>query len=542
MKKITSFLFMCLLAFTGFAQGHETFANSTLSETATSYTSGSFVGNNGVTWTFVNSRGDKSINGKSIMLGRNQTPTAELTSDSIANGIGTLSFKYQQAYSTDVNLEVSVNGQLVYTATSSNENGVVKNTGAITVNTTGKFVLQFYNPNGGQVVIDDIEWTTPSSNPVITINSPQMNEVLPPLTDSVQIDFEVNNFTLSTSATAADGDGYITYQMDGDTPTNYFSTDSIVYTNLSSGTHSFLMSLVDNSGNLIVIDTVVFSIPNVTGVSSIGALRNATQGEYYTLTSEVVLTFQQDFRGQKYIQDASGAILIDDADGIITTSYNRYDGITGLSGKLQSYNGTLQFVPIADPGAASSTGNAIDPVVLTIADFMANPEAYESQIIAFKDVQFEDADGSLTFSTGSNYTVSDANGDSTIMRTNFYDANYIDSIIPQGVQDALVGIAAHYNGDGQFYMRDMDDLNAVLGIENFTKTDVSLYPNPATNRVNIQVEGQAQVAVYSILGQRVMHTTLKNKGTLNIAQLKAGIYLVRIQKEAQVVTKKLIVE
>src|SRR5699024_1683226 len=119
----------------------------------------------------------------------------------------------------------------------------------------------------------------------------------------------------------------------------------------------------DNSGDVLdpeVSRTVSFTVNEITEVSTISALRTSDLDDYYTLTNEVILTYQQDFRGQKYIQDETGAILIDDEHGILTKEYNQYDGITGISGRLQEHNGLKQFVPILDADDATSTDNSID--------------------------------------------------------------------------------------------------------------------------------------------------------------------------------------
>src|SRR5699024_7940463 len=317
------------------------------------------------------------------------------------------------------------------------------------------------------------------------------------------INFNVTNFDISSDAEANDGDGYVQYQINEEGFTNHFSDESIELSDLDAGEHEFVIKLVDNDGEEIegLSDSVTFILHEYQEVSNLQELREGNLNEYYTLTGEVILTYQQNFRNQKYIQDETAAILIDDNAGIITTTYNRYDGITGITGKLNENNGILQFQPEADTEEATSSDNFITPEIITIAELMDNPGAYESQIIALEDVEFVLEEGEdPTFQTGVNYTVKDQNDNSTIMRTNFYDADYIGDNIPTGIQDAMVGIAARFHDDGQFFIRDRDDLEGTpLSTDKFTKNDVSLYPNPTTNLVNIEIEGQANVEIYSFL-------------------------------------------
>lgn len=156
MKKIL-LLASVLLTTMVYAQGHETFSNLDLE--GNSYVNGSFVGDDGVAWTFGQSRGDIELNGKAITMGRNRAEPMFLET-TISNGMGNLEFSYAQAFSNNVGLEVLVNGDLIFTATSDDEMGVTKSSGVISVDVEGEVVLKFSNPDGmGQITLDDIIWT-----------------------------------------------------------------------------------------------------------------------------------------------------------------------------------------------------------------------------------------------------------------------------------------------------------------------------------------------------------------------------------------------
>lgn len=546
MKRVYFILsFTILFSLVCFAQGHETFDN--LEITGNSYNDGTFQGQDGSTWEFAQSRGDNEITGQAIMLGKNRTPNSYLVSGPIANGMGSLIFSYKQAYSSNVNMEVYVNNDLVYTATTNGQQHEVITTEEIEINTAGTINITFSNPtsSAGQVTIDDIIWTAKQQAPTLSITSPLNGEVLPPLTTPTII-FNADHFSISSNANTADGDGYIQYNVDGNSYINHFSTDAIVLTDLEAGEHEITLQLVDNNEDILippVNHNVSFTSYQVTAVSSIGALRESELDTYYTLTEEVVLSFQQEFRGQKYIQDATGAILINDEAQVLTKEYNIKDGITGISGKLEELNDSKLFTPIADAAIASSTNNDIEIPILDINDYMANPKVYESQVIGFEHVHFLDADGSLMFATGQDYDVSDGN-DITPMRTNFYDADYIGTIIPEGTQAGMAGIAAHYYNIGQFFIRDMEDLNGTtLSVTDFKKESASIFPNPATDRLYINVDSKAQVAVFSIIGRQVIQTQVANdKTAIPVQDLNSGVYMVQVTQNGNTVTKKLIIK
>ncbi|WP_304037990.1 T9SS type A sorting domain-containing protein, partial [Mesonia mobilis] len=332
--------------------------------------------------------------------------------------------------------------------------------------------------------------------------------------------------------------GTITSTDDPDTMTS----GTIVVTGIPEET-DFTYTITSATCNITNTITSPECEPSI-NVNSIADLRAGTLGDTYTLTGEAVLTYQQNNRNQKYIEDATAAILIDDNSGNITTTYNVGDGITGITGELTSFNGILQFVPESDPGAPTSTGLAVTPQVITIADFLANYEDYESEMIAFANVSFLEADGSTTFNTSTNYTLSNGS-EQTTMRTNFWDETYIGEVIPSGAIN-VIGLGAQYdNGTDpvlpQIFATNVD---ATLAADNFTASAFTLYPNPTSNgAVAIQTEtsGAVNVEIYNLLGKRAL--TAKNvNGNLNVSTLNAGVYLVKVTQNGVSSTKKLIVK
>ncbi len=192
------------------------------------------------------------------------------------------------------------------------------------------------------------------------------------------------------------------------------------------------------------IATAEYLFPSI--VNDIASLRSGTLGELYLLSGEAVLTFQQSFRNQKFIQDTTAGILIDDDTGMITTSYNRYDGITGLVGTLSEYGNMLQFVPAADPGAATSVGNVITPAVITLADLLSSDAFgdYEAQLVQINDLQFVSPGGS--FANGTIYPLTDGT-DNFDFRTTFYSVDYIDMSVPGGDFDLVCIPNSRTEGD-----------------------------------------------------------------------------------------------
>jgi hypothetical protein len=199
----------------------------------------------------------------------------------------------------------------------------------------------------------------------------------------------------------------------------------------------------------------IYSFPVINEVANIGELRAGnTDGTLYRLTGEVVLTLQAALRNQKFIQDASGAIMIDDPTGVITTTYDLGDGITGITGMLGAFENMLQFVPVADPGTATSTGLEITPLVVALDEL--GPE-HQAMLVTVYGVSFDEADWGEDFEVGITYDIWDASG-LGLLRTQYGDLDYLDPdpmVIPEGAH--ITGVIRQFGSDIQITPRSMDD-------------------------------------------------------------------------------------
>ena len=96
----------------------------------------------------------------------------------------------------------------------------------------------------------------------------------------------------------------------------------------------------------------------------------------------------------------------------------------------------------------------------------------------------------------------------------------------------------HYNVSDMFYL-DIDDISVyeVVGLDNHDM-NISVYPNPATNSINVIGEGIQQVQILDIDGRTIM--TFNEGGQLGIGSLANGIYLVRIVTDNGVQMNKIV--
>ncbi len=387
-------------------------------------------------------------------------------------------------------------------------------------------------------IFDPGAWIGASATPALTASVG--STVFVPGTTSVDVNFTTSNFDLT-------GDNVVEYIVNGGTPTNT-TTSPIAITVTNGESYTVTLELKNAGGSLSpqVLQTVNFSVASPTSVNTIAALRAGTEGDYYTLTGEAILTFQQTFRNQKFIEDSTGAILIDDNDGAITTTYSVADGITGITGRLSSFGGSKQFIPSEDPGAASTTSNTITPQEVTLAQLTATPENYESELVRVTEVTIDNTTDA-TWVNGTTYALTQ-NSDNFNFRATFFDIDYIGETISTDAQN-ITGIINTRESSGTvshfITARNAADIAAFLSTNDFTVNGnaITMYPNPSTTgEINFATGNEnVDIKIFNIIGKEVLSARVNNS-KVQTSDLAAGVYLVQFSQENnKIATKKLII-
>lgn len=156
--------------------GTESFTN--LNASGSTYGSGSYTGDNGVTWTYVEARtpsGTYDITGGTI--GFSDAGTGNVRANSGTGGVGNVTFSMRSYFTggvaSDRTIAVYVNGTLKGTFTLAAMTTIYTHT--VTANEPGNVLIQFRSTGSRQVVIDDVSWTcyvacTPPADPIGTIS------------------------------------------------------------------------------------------------------------------------------------------------------------------------------------------------------------------------------------------------------------------------------------------------------------------------------------------------------------------------------------
>jgi hypothetical protein len=85
--------------------------------------------------------------------------------------------------------------------------------------------------------------------------------------------------------------------------------------------------------------------------------------------------------------------------------------------------------------------------------------------------------------------------------------------------------------------------NIVLGVDQLELTDLNLYPNPFTDKIHIENSGKEQynLTILNSLGQTIQQLHFNHeKQTIDLAGLKTGVYLVRIENRSNSNTIRII--
>ncbi|NCT08486.1 MAG: T9SS type A sorting domain-containing protein [Flavobacteriia bacterium] len=550
MKKNYTLLFI-FLSFYAFSQGSEDFTNSTATA---SYADGSFVGNGGITWKYGHSRNQDIylIDGSGLMLRRASDSYIEAT---IPGGIGDFTFEYRKAFTgtSERQLELLVNGVAISTSpifgTVSGADTAVYNF-TYTVNQPGSVTIRIKNigttTTNRQTTIDNIVWTAFSGTPIpsLTISSPANNTIYNPTVTATDVNINVLNFNVANGT----GDGHIHYTVNGGSVVMKYDTTAISLTSLTPGMYTVFVELVDISHQPIVPAvnaTINFSIASYVTVTDLAALRADViangAGKYYQVSSTPVISYARTTRNQKYIQDSTAGILIDDVSETISTTMVAGDAISSLKGQTSLFNGVLQISPLENSTVAS-TGNIITPQVVTTAQITANIETYESKLVQINNASFSTADGLAVFVTNTNYNLND--GSDIIFRTMLSEADYIGQVIPSGAANRVL-LVAEFNGTAQVVARSLADVT--LSVDSFNSIKgFATYPNPVTSdnfTITSNSAENKQVAIFNVLGEKVVSTNFTGtKSDINVANLSSGIYILKVTEGKKSATSKLIIK
>lgn len=103
----------------------------------------------------------------------------------------------------------------------------------------------------------------------------------------------------------------------------------------------------------------------------------------------------------------------------------------------------------------------------------------------------------------------------------------------------LIAIHTAFGDDYESVNSDYAEVTIMVSVEETSSASFSIYPNPTQGNIIINAEGMRHITVLSVLGQVVYETEVKgDEIVLNLSQIDAGIYLLRVTTDSGIITKE----
>ena len=336
---------------------------------------------------------------------------------------------------------------------------------------------------------------------------------------------EAQNVTITCATEGAT----IYYTTDGTNPTN----ESTQYTEAIAVSQNTTIKAIAYLGEeFSFVATARYTFPNfVENIAAMYEIENTT--ETYILTGDVTFVYRN---GKSiYVKDATGGLLIFDQGNKITTEYEEGDVISGgITGTISMYHGMLEFVPSFNTAASTQNTGAVAPTVVTVEQLLTNN--YVSQLVKVENVAVATGTTYTEGQIGSNVTFSQ-NGNEAVLRNGF---KTLDMEIGDNTNWDITGFAVFYDEAIQIYPRNNDDVTIVTSVEELT-AEITIYPNPTSNVINIAAEGLnvERVELANVDGQIVSSEEVASDMiTVSLEAQPTGMYFVRIYTANEVIVRK----
>lgn len=470
------------------------------------------------------------------------TPSLDLSGN---GGNFTIRFKARKWGSDQSQINVFVN-TTAYLVTGLNSTDMTEFT-VVASGGTAATVIKFesFQAAGSRFFIDDIE-IFQSTDPVLIFTPSALSFGGTELNGNVSLPITVRGANLTAGqniSVSVAGAGF-------STTTTTLSANTVMSTAGEVMNVTFNPTAVQDYNGTITFSgaglasNVVYNLSgsgiNVVSIPTIAALRDvappytgsANAGTtVYKFSGEAIVTHTQSFNNVKYIQDATGAMMIYDPTGKIT-GINLGDKITNIMGTLTNYFGMVEFIPVANCTAIDPF-NTVNPEIITIDQLDAaydNP--IQAKVIQLNGVTFVQTGN---FATGAYYSLTQnaTTKDSVVYNDNF-SADYINTAIPSYAVN-IKGVC-FYKGGATIPTKNRIVLfNRTLGgistsISDFSAAAIGLSPNPADHFVNIEIPTEMSMEIYSVTGSLVGKGTLSEGiNTISVSDFSSGLYILKLR-------------
>jgi molybdopterin-binding protein len=445
-----------------------------------------------------------------------------------------LQFDYKQVFTTNVSLDVYVNGILLTTVTSASQEGVVIHTPVIPVNVAGDFILDFKqtSTSSGQVAVDNIAWTgnntilpEPTNYPTnfaavggnfkVTVNWADATGAQAP-SGYLILGSATDNFTAPVDGTPVPDNPNL---ANGPAAKNILAgVQTYQFTGLFSNTpYYFRIYPYTNSGSLInyKTDGTAPSV-NATTPNTFVIIQQNFNAFSLSPWTAVSVTGDQGWTIDSIHGTSSSACA--KMSGYLVTNLQNEDWLISPAMNFNKYtNEVLNF--------NSAYNYAGDPLVPMISNNYSGSGAPGSA--TWTPLTATLSPGGWVYTSSGDVDVSSVNGTSVYIAFKYTSSTTAASTWE--LDDVLVmGIP-------------------IVGIDEHSAIDFNVSPNPSKGMVKLTFSGNEQkdVKIVNILGNVVAsRITTQSTETFDLTSLSNGIYFVQVKSEnsSKMTTKKLVIQ
>lgn len=369
-----------------------------------------------------------------------------------------------------------------------------------------------------------------STDPILTVTSPANNTTI--FVDNTSVVFTVSNFVLGT-------DGKVAWNVDGAADA-YATTSPISILGLTEGAHVINLELVDmanaslSSPVTVTINIIVdFAGPVYTDIYDIQYSVGGDSpliGQDVWVRAVVSANFNGTEFGEGYfIQQGGGAW-----NGIYVYDLVNTPAIgdsVEIAGTVDEFYTFTQIESVTSYSIIAPDGIVAPATVISTLD--GNSEQYESCLVKVQDAEC------LSSDAYGEWTVNDGTGALKCQDNGVWEFAEV-----VGTHYDITGVTSFSYGAFELNYRRESDIVILANIDSEFASQISLYPNPASDVITVNVpQGAEIITITNLVGQVISEINVDSELTsIDIKNLEAGVYFVKITKADKTAVIKFVVE